>query len=283
MIEQLIWSLVHRPYVTIFMFFFLILSWIEQGWTRTMTWILTSYLIALLAEWGSINYGFPFGEYSYHYEALKNDLLVLGVPFFDTISFSFLSYVSFSFAEFFLSPLKRQGFDLQKLASPEVRHSNTILFLGAFLMMAVDWIVDPIANLGRFWFLGDIYHYPEPGIHFGVTFANYCGWFIVALLTILINRFTDQKIEQWEQKKGTEPKLPRLPGKGWFAPCFWLGIVFFQLGVTYWVATSGQPGVDRQRVLLQAVTGCYIVAPILVLAICQLFKPPCPSQRNLNI
>ncbi len=273
MLEPLLWSFIHRPYVTLFMVFFLILSHLEQGWPRTALWVLTSYAVALAAEWGSINHGIPFGAYVYHYEALRNDLVVLGVPFFDTLSFSFLSYVSFSFAQFFLSPLWIKSFDVQRLTPSEVRNSRSCLVLGAFLMTVVDLIVDPIANLGKYWFLGDIYHYPEPGVHFGVTFANYGGWFIVAATTIFLN----QRLDAWlaAREQGLDPKgrPARWRFQGLFAPCFWAGIVLFQLGVTWWVALSGQPGLDAARVKLQAVTGSYILAPILVLAAMQIAKP----------
>jgi uncharacterized membrane protein len=255
------------------MIFFLILSRLEQGWPRTGLWVLTSYPVALAAEWGSINHGIPFGVYVYHYEALSRDLVVLGVPFFDTLSFSFLSYVSFSFAQFFMSPLSIQGLDVQRVTSPEVRNGPATLLLGAFLMMVVDLIVDPVANLGKYWFLGDIYHYPDPGIHFGVTFANYCGWFVVAVVTILINQIIDRRLAAREQRRGLEIRRPRLPCLGLFAPGFWAGIVLFQLGVTYWVAYGGQAGLDAARVQLQAVTGSYILAPILLLAAMQVVKP----------
>ncbi len=270
MFEQLLWSFIHRPYVTLFMVFFLLLSWLEQGWTRTLLWIASAYLIALVAEWGSIHHGIPFGDYTYHYDALTQDLVVLGVPFFDTLSFSFLSYVSFSFAQFFMSPLQVRGLDVQRVTSPSVRRAWATVLLGAFLMMVVDLIVDPIANLGRFWFLGNIYHYPDPGVHFGVTFANYCGWFVVALTTLSVNRWIDRWLER---RQGGMPRLIDCPGKGLFAPLFWAGIVGFQLGVTWWVALSDQPGLDVPRTLLQAVTGSYLLAPILVLATIQIVKP----------
>ena len=270
MLESLIWSFVHRPYVTIFMLFFLLLAWLEQGWSRTLFWIFSSYLIALAAEWGSINYGIPFGDYTYHYEALSHDLMILGVPFFDTLSFSFLSYVSFSFAQFFLSPLSIQGLNIQRHSTPLIRNSLATLFLGSYLMVVVDLIVDPVASLGKFWFLGDIYHYPNPGVHFGVTFANYCGWFVVAFLTLFINQRFDLWLNQRGQPKGENSKAPAL---GLFAPCFWAGIVLFQLGITYWIAQSPQDGIDHERVTLQAVTGTYILAPILLLAVMQLLKP----------
>ena len=269
-LEQLLWSLTHRPYVTLFMVFFLLLARLEQGWTRTGLWVSSSYLIALAAEWGSINHGIPFGVYTYHYDALSQDLVILGVPFFDTLSFSFLSYVSLSFARFFMSPLSVRGWDVRRMTSNSIRWGWPTIVLASFLMVAVDLIVDPIANLGGYWFLGNIYHYPDPGVHFGVTFANYCGWFVVALLTLLANRGLDR----WLERSGRPaPPLADCPGLGLFGPLFWTGIVGFQLGVTYWVAFSGQPGLDAERTLLQAVTGSYILAPILILAAIQLVKP----------
>ncbi len=270
MLEQLLWSLTHRPYVTGFMVFFFLLAVMEQGWPRTLLWVLSSYLIAWFAEWASINHGIPLGDYSYHYEALSEDLVIAGVPFFDTISFSFLSYVSYSFAVYFMSPLSGRGLGLIREDTQESRWSWGTLILGSFLMMVIDLIVDPIANLGEYWFLGKIYHYPNPGVHFGVTFANYCGWFIVAFVTLTTNRFLDG----WLALKG-HPRAPllRFPGLALFSPLFWTGIVGFQLGVTWLIALEQPKGLDAGKTLLQAVTGSYLIAPILVLAWIQTLKP----------
>jgi putative membrane protein len=268
--EQLLWSLTHRPYVTGFMIFFLLLAVSEQGWRRTLFWVASSYLIALAAEWGSINYGIPFGDYNYHYEALQHDLVIAGVPFFDTISFSFLSYVSFSFAVFFMSPLSGKGLSLFREDTTEIRRHGATLVLGSFLMMVIDLIVDPVANLGEYWFLGKIYDYPRPGIHFGVTFANYCGWFVVALATLLVNRW----IDSWLTSQGhARPERRRFPGLALFSPLFWTGIVSFQLGITWMIALEMPGGLDANRILLQAVTGSYLIAPILLIAVIQVIKP----------
>jgi len=271
--EQLLWSLTYRPYITVFLISFLLLSWLEQGALRTVIWVVSSYLVALLAEWGSINYGIPFGKYVYHYEALSNDLVVLGVPFFDSLSFSFLSYVSFSLAQFFMSPLWVGAHDVQRVTSAEIRNSVAVLLLGAFLMLVVDLIVDPIANLGKYWFLGDIYHYPEPGIHFGVTLENYGGWYVVAMVTILLNQCIDRFLLDVEKRRGEPVRLAYVPYKGLLAPCFWSGIVIFQLGVTYWLGYGVEVLPDPDRLKLQALTGSFIIAPILVLAAVQLVKP----------
>ena len=136
-------------------------------------------------------------------------------------------------------------------------------------MVVIDLVVDPIANLGEYWFLGKIYHYPDPGVHFGITFANYCGWFVVAMTTLWLNQGIDRALIQ----RGMAPPLrPYIPGDGLFSMLFWMGIVLFQLGVTYWVALGRAPGLDAERTLLQAVSGSYLLAPIFVLSFFQLAR-----------
>jgi len=266
MTQQLFWSLIHRPYVTVLLLAFLALSWKEQGGARTMAWLVSGYLVALAAEWGSINHGIPFGWYAYQYDALARDLVVFGVPFFDSVSFAFLSYVSFSFAQFLLSPLRVAGFDVRRLESHRLRSSVAALALGAVLMVVVDVVVDPLALLGQYWFLGQIYHYPEVGMHFGVPLANYFGWFAVALAIIAINQRVDGFLAGCEAVDG-KPLLAEPACNAVYAPLLWAAIVLFHLGLTYWLAWAGDSvGLDRGRVLWQALAGTLTVAPVLALA-----------------
>lgn len=277
---ELLWSFTFRPYVTLFLLAFLALSWLEQGWLRTIIWMVSGYLVAFVAEYCSTQVnGIPFGWYVYNYEALFNDLVIAGVPFFDSLSFSFLSYVSFSFAQFFMSSLWRQGLDVQRVTPRRVRNSAFVLFLGAVLMVVIDLITDPVTHLGRYWFLGEIYYYPDPGYHFSVPLANYAGWFVVGWLIIFINQRIDALLAAGE-KRG-QVTLRHLPFKGLFAPLFWAGIVLFQLGVTYWVAFSGviEPeattmGEANLTVIVraQAISGTFVIVPILLLALAHLLR-----------
>lgn len=283
MLEQLLSLPLHRPYVVVFLLSFLALGWLEQGWLRTVVWMVTGYVVALVAEWGSINHGFPFGYYVYHYEALEKDLVIAGVPFFDSLSFAFLSYVSFSTAQFFLSALWVKGRDVQRVTPRRVRNSAAVLLLGASLMVVIDIVVDPVAHLGKHWFLGEIYHYPSPGYHFSVPLANYAGWFVVGWVCIFINQRLDALLSRWEALRGCRLKLRHVPLKGLFAPLFWAGIVGFNLAVTAWLAysydLSGLPADADLRagwvagVRTQLVCGCFVVAPVLALAAAQLVKP----------
>jgi putative membrane protein len=278
---SLLWSFYNRPYVLLFLLAFLALSWLEQGKLRTLVWLVTGYLVALGAEWGSINHGFPFGYYVYHYDALANDLVVAGVPFFDSLSFAFLSYVSFSFAQFFLSPLWLRRWDMQRVTLRRTRNSGAALFLGACLMVVIDLVVDPVAHLGKHWFLGDIYHYPVPGYHFNVPLANYAGWFVVGWAIILVNQRFDAWLVRRERKRGV-PALRWAPFKGLYAPLFWAGIVIFQLGVTAWLGwgydlsgvegTAAHKSAWQKGLRTQFMAGCFVVGPVLLLAIMQLLR-----------
>lgn len=289
---ELLYSLAFRPYVTVFLLAFLALSWLEQGKLRTVIWMVTGYLVALAAEWGSINHGIPFGYYAYHYEALGNDLVVFGVPFFDSLSFVFLSYVSFSFAQFFLSPHWHRGLNVQRVTSRDLRNSGTTLFVGAFFMMVLDLITDPVAHLGEHWFLGGIYHYPDPGWHFDVTLANYAGWFVVGWVIIFINQQVDVALAGREQFGGKLLQLHYVPGKGLFAPLFWFGIAIFMLGITAWLGW----GYDLEQVLAAEreafvaetrklfIAGTFIIAPIAVLAWVHLTRRGGqPSSEQLSV
>ena len=87
-----------RPYVFAFFGAFLLVCVPHVGWRRTLTFTLIGYLIAFGSEWLSINTGFPYGGYYYIDTTSCRELWVAGVPFFDSLSYVFLSYCSYSTA-----------------------------------------------------------------------------------------------------------------------------------------------------------------------------------------
>jgi uncharacterized membrane protein len=270
----------HRWYVTLFLVAFLIYSYLEQGWKRTIFWMATGYGIAFVAEWSSINHHFPMGNYQYHYDVLDKDLVIAGVPFFDSLSFAFLSYVAFTFAQFFVAPIRRRWPDVQRLTTRKIRNGATVLVLGAFLMLVIDWVTDPATVLGKNFFLGDIYYYPKPGYHFGITMNNYYGWFLTGIAVIFVNQRFDAWLSRREAASGAAPRLRHVPMLGLVAPLFWAGIVVFQLGVTWWLGWSYDlskvPAADHQAFLEHVRTvlicGIFLILPILFLAFVALTK-----------
>jgi uncharacterized membrane protein len=182
-----------RPYVFAFFGAYLLVCVPHVGWKRTLTFTLAGYSIAFCSEWLSINTGFPYGWYYYIDTTSSSELWVAGVPFFDSLSYVFLAYCSYSTALFILSPLKAWRWNIATLETRRIRRSFSALLLGAFLQTCLDIVIDPVALQGRRWFLGQIYGYREPGIHFGVPLSNYAGWLLTSLLLIAAFQLIDSR------------------------------------------------------------------------------------------
>jgi putative membrane protein len=139
--------------------------WRQYGWRRALAVALGGWLIAFAAEWSSTaGSGIPFGTYAYRGAGLLHDWRVLGVPLFDSLSFTWLAFCTYLLAG--------------ALGARGARR----LLLGAVAMVAIDVVVDPVALRGASWWLGSIYSYPHgSGVWYGVTALNYLGWLVVGL------------------------------------------------------------------------------------------------------
>jgi putative membrane protein len=174
-----------RPYVFAFFTCYLFLAISRMGWRRTLLFTIVAYSIAWLSEWSSavLGTGIPFGVYRYLPVTVDKELWVAGVPFMDSLSFTFLSYVSWELAIGLRMAWRREGM--------RVRPWLSVSILAAFLMVCLDLIIDPVALRGDRWFLGKLYYYPNGGLYFGVTIANFIGWFIVCLLILRVYIFLE--------------------------------------------------------------------------------------------
>jgi len=172
---SLLWgTVVHRPYVYAFFGVYLAVAVYQLGWKRALGFSLATFGLAFAAEYSSTRNGFPFGPYRYFDATRTRELWISNVPFWDSLSFVFLSYFSMALAAAALSPdrMRESG------AWSGFRHPALPL-LGGALMMLLDVVIDPVALQGDKWFLGRIYEYPRPGFYFGVPAANFAGWFLV--------------------------------------------------------------------------------------------------------
>jgi uncharacterized membrane protein len=106
--ELLISTIAYRPYVFIFFACYLFLAITHIGWRRTALFTTVAYAVAFLSEWNSAvaGRGFPFGLYYYIDQTSHRELWIAGVPFMDSLSFTFLSYVSWELATGLLGRLK---------------------------------------------------------------------------------------------------------------------------------------------------------------------------------
>ncbi|OGR24173.1 MAG: hypothetical protein A2X79_04915 [Desulfuromonadaceae bacterium GWB2_53_15] len=228
--DILIGTFTMRPYVFAFFAAFLLACVPHVGWRRTLSFTVVGYLIAFASEWLSINTGFPYGWYYYIETTRNQELWVAGVPFFDSLSYVFLSYCSYTTALFILSPLKSWRWNFATLETRRIRSSCSALILGAFLQTFLDIVIDPVALQGRRWFLGQIYGYRETGLHFGVPLSNYGGWLLTSLLLVGAFQLIDAR-RLAEAPKG----VFNLPFRSLLGPVLYLSVLLFNWGVTLWI------------------------------------------------
>jgi len=230
MFDVAIDTLVMRPYVFSFFAAFLLACVPHVGWRKTLIFAVVGYLIAFTSEKLSITTGFPYGWYYYIDDTSQRELWVWGVPFFDSLSYVFLTYCSYTTALFILSPLAVKGADLITLETRAIRQSWAALVLGAFLQTFLDIIIDPVALQGNRWFLGQIYGYYENGLHFGVPVSNYAGWLLTSFVLVAAFQRIDRK------RDDTAPRgVFAMPFRSLLGPVLYLSVLIFNWIVTVWI------------------------------------------------
>jgi uncharacterized membrane protein len=165
-LSTLLHTLAERPYVASFLAAFLVISWVNRGWQRTLLMLAIGTFLGWASEAASIRWGFPYGDYTFDAQQLDGELVLAGVPLWSSVSFAFIAYASYETAAVLGLP---------------VRWLST-----AWLMTWADVVLDPIALRGDRWFLGQFYAYETDGFYFGVPLSNFTGWFLVGALIVIL-------------------------------------------------------------------------------------------------
>ncbi len=214
-----------RPYVFVYLASFLFISIVNFGLRTTILYTVVTYFVALGCEWSSVHNGFPFGLYHYIDATRGREIWIAGVPFMSSLSFTFLSFASYTLALLLCSPLYRRGWDLRLLDTWKLRRSPRVWLMAALFMVMIDMSVDPLSVLGEKWFLGKIFWYDPAGPHFGVPISNYLGWYFVAAITIPIFVFLDGRLNRRSEKP--YGVLPAMPARALYGPALYFGIMSF--------------------------------------------------------
>jgi putative membrane protein len=249
-------SVMLRPYVFVFLLAYLFAAVSRMGWARTGAFTAIAWAVAYAAEFSSTRNGFPFGLYHYVDATRDRELWLSNVPFFDSLSFTFLCYLGHALAVLLWAPLVVRRDDFQVADTRAIRTSTRVLLTGAFLTMLLDVVIDPVTLQGERWFLGRIYYYPNGGVHFGVPLSNYAGWFLVALVSIGVFQLCERR-PGW-----SSAGVRHLPYGGLIEPLIYLGIVVFNLGITFWIGEQ-----------FMGVVGVTVFAPVLVLFLTHVLNP----------
>ena len=255
----LLGTLVLRPYVFAFLLLHLVGATALLGWRRTGLFTLITWGVAFAAEHTSIRTGIPFGWYYYIPRTADRELWIAGVPFFDSLSFSFLLVASYGLAWFLLAGSRPVG-------APPVGPAREVvgshprpgrarhLALSTCLFVLIDAVIDPVALRGDRWFLGQIYGYPEPGVYFGVPLANFLGWGVVGITATALYHV-------WERRR-SELAAASFTGRAALCPGLYYLVLAFNLAVT--------SALGEWRLLL---SGILITLPIILWTLAILMGP----------
>ena len=231
-IISLLWGTVLlRPYVFVFLAFYLAIAILNMGVVRSLYFTGLAYLVAFLCEYSSTRNGFPFGFYTYIDTTRDQELWISNVPFMDSLSFSFLIYFSYTLSLLIWAPLIKKGLDIRLGDIQPLKHSVRVIISASILCMLLDVVIDPAAFLGDRWFLGKIYYYREEGEYFHIPLTNFAGWVFVAGVALSLFSLLDR----WLDSKA--PFYPRyqLPAQALLGPGIYFGVLIFNLAVTFYI------------------------------------------------
>ena len=257
-----------RPYVFAFLAAFLFSAIALIGWPRTWRFWLISWATAFVCEFSSTRNGIPFGWYHYNGSTVGQELYISNIPFMDSISFSFLLFASYCLALLFLLPIQSPTGGQPRLTlpalsfDPPARTSWSVLLLTVLFFAFIDMVIDPVALRGDRWFLGKIYYYPDPGVHYGVPMANYVGWAVVGTISLLLYFPLDRRLDAPlpPQRPSTTHRL--LLGGG-----LYYGVLVFNLTMTFWIGET-----------LQGTTGLLMYVPVTAILLLRLLTPATTSR-----
>ena len=262
----LIKTILLRPYVFLFLAVFVFSAKRLLGWKRTGLFFAITWITAFLCEFSSTRTGIPFGWYHYTGSTVGQELYLSNIPFMDSLSFTFLLYASYCLALFFLLPVhdvsmvewpgSARTSITALVLDPKVRTSRSVLGLTVLFFAFIDMVIDPLALRGDRWFLGKIYYYPDPGIHFGVPVTNYIGWAIVGLIALTGYSLLDHRLQSIRQES---PANRPMTGEILLGCGLYYGVLLFSLAVTFWIGES-----------LLGMTGVLIYLPITALMLLRL-------------
>ena len=227
-------TILFRPYVFIFLALYLLTAIFQIGPARTLVFTLLAYSIAFLSEYSSTRTGFPYGFYSYIQTTIDKELWISNVPFMDSLSYTFLSYCSFSLAIFLNQEIIQKKNDISIMNFEKGMQQKTVLYSSVILFVLLDVIIDPVALRGSEWFLGQIYHYHKHGFYFGVPLSNFAGWMIVGFCIVYLFQSINRRffLNSLPDKANVEKNIPC---KDIFGPVLYFCVMLFNISVTFYI------------------------------------------------
>ncbi len=180
--DELIGTVVGRWYVTLFGLTFLWRASRQLGWRRTGTYVAIALVVGVVAENGSVHWGFPYTHYTFN-EGLRGDELFAGdVPLMVPLSYTFMAYFAFAAGRLIAAgPFRTRA--------PRAWHELAVAWM---LAVWAIWVLDPVSRLGHRFYLGRLFEYEGPGFWFGLPLGSQVGFAATAGMLILVLHHLDR-------------------------------------------------------------------------------------------
>jgi uncharacterized membrane protein len=260
--DYVISMFVNRPYVVSLVITFMVVAVAERGWLRMFIWLLTGTFIAWLSEFVSTRTGFPFSWYEYYPSSFPDELWISNIPLFASLSFAALTYFGHSLTYTLFSPLRRGAQGIERVENRQLLNSLKVALWASLLITWTDFVVDPIAHLGEYWFLGKIYFWITTSLawHFDIPLWNYFGW----LLTVFVIVYVNQRIDQYLLSRGMDHKPAfNLPHRCLWSLGYYIGNFLFILAVNIYLFMNPAVPPEKQVGLILANTVVFVLAFII--------------------
>ncbi len=252
----------HRPYVVSLVLTFIVVCAAERGWLRMCIWLVTGSAIAWLAEFCSTRTGFPFAWYEYYPAEFSDELWITNIPLFASLSITALAYFGHSLTYTLFSPLRIGEHGVEREENKDLLLSFKVAICASLLITWTDFVVDPVAHLGEYWFLGKIYFWVTTSAawHFDIPLWNYFGW----LLTCFCIVFANQKIDRGLLARGVDYKPAfNLPHRPLWSLGYYIGNYLFILIVNIYLFLNPAVPAEKQIGLILANTTVFVVVFIV--------------------
>jgi uncharacterized membrane protein len=251
MVREILGTFVGRWYVTLFGITFVVLAVRHMGWKRTGIYSAAALVVGVLAENGSVRYGFPYTRYAFQPTLRGHELFVGDVPLMVSLSYTFMSYFAFASARLIVSgPRRTRG------RMPVLEYLVAVM-LGVWAI----WVVDPISRLGAHFFLGQLFRYRGPGFWFGLPLGSQLGFTLTVAILVGVLTWL-MRAEPDEAATGIVGH-PRAGALGGF-----VGQVLFMTGTAFYVArTNPDPLVVRTADALCGSTFIIGIPAVLLVAV----------------
>jgi putative membrane protein len=188
--DALMGTLVHRWYVTLFGIAFAYFAIRHLGWRKTAIYAVGATMVGVLAENGSVHFGFPYTTYTFNPDLRGDEIFVGDVPLMVPLSYTFMGYFAFVAGRLLASGPWRT----------RARAAWMELVMAWILAVWALWILDPISRLGDEFYLGRVFEYRGPGFWFGLPLGSQAGFgltaaVLLAILFVLNRDEPDRKVE----------------------------------------------------------------------------------------